>query len=121
MFFWLIIKENSSQKHKIERYSNYFILNLKLINKQKSMEDRHLQQNDIQELKLGREIFRMKQRKKIIKQKLMQSRLSSNQNLSIMKEEENEELSMPKEMHLQLNQFHRIHHPKKRGKRCWLC
>ena len=45
-----------------------------------------------------------------------------------MKEEENEEPSMPKEMHLQLNQkqagilsIHRIHHPKKKGKRCWLC
>ena len=67
------------------------------------MEDKHLQPNDIQEMKLGRETFLMKQRKKIIEQKFMQSRLSSNQNLSMMKEKENEEPSMPKEMHPQLN------------------
>ena len=85
------------------------------------MESKHLQPNDLQEMKLGRETFWMKKKKKILDQRLMQSRLSSNQNLSIMKEEEHEEPSLSKEMHLQLNQFHRIHHQKKRGKRCRLC
>ena len=80
------------------------------------MEDKHQKIKGIQKLKLTKENKKKENKSKTntVKAILQQKSFRFERGRQIKP-------SKPKEIHLQLNQFHRIDHSNKRGKRCWLC